>query len=174
METDSLLFANVKAAFDERNWMFREVSGREVVEAEFEAHHGRVRLHVEVIRHLNVVSVVARPLGSLSTDTFPKACELLMRTNLELTVGNFELDWDRGVVHFRASNIFPGPGSRDCREVVGSLVRMGIAETDRISAFVNAVEQAESSEKAAIDVTELMSRADLLPPVEENDAPAGP
>ena len=49
METDSLLFANVNAAFDERNWMFREVSGREVVEAEFEAHHGRVRQHLDSI-----------------------------------------------------------------------------------------------------------------------------
>lgn len=161
----SELFSATLSAFKAQGWIYREVSGMEVLEADFEAHHGKVPLHVQVYGEANIASVVARAsLIVPKTHRLPVA-ELIMRTNKELNIGNFELDWDDGVVMFRVTNIFP-PKQHDVR-ILASLVHAAIAEVDRLTPFLGEIIQTPKGELLLLSVRDLLKRQDLLPPAPE-------
>ncbi len=91
--------------------------------------------------------------------------EMLMRTNLELTVGAFELDYDAGRVIFRATNIFPPQGA-DAR-IIASLVHSAVAESDRLTPFLTLLLRMEPEELGRLNLKLFLQREDLLPPVPE-------
>ena len=156
----SPLFAQVIDAFSQAGWECRRVEGREVVEADFEAHHAKVSLHVQAFPEVGGIAVVSECGIRVSEAQRAAAAELLMRTNKELTLGNFEMDWDSGTVFFRISNVF-GDGGVDA-SILASLVRTNVVETDRITPFLG--ELVSAGKKGEwIDVAHLMSREDLLP-----------
>ncbi len=162
----SVLFAAVKAVFSDEGWEFREIPGRAVIQASFEAHHTRVDLHVQAFPELNAVSVVSEsPLTTTDAAQRERLAELVLRTNQGLTVGNFEMDWDTGRVMFRAANLFsseqPDP------EIVRGLVHTTILEMDRISPLTVLILQASGPELAGLDLPALMNRLDLLPGPED-------
>ncbi|MDZ4289098.1 MAG: hypothetical protein U0984_14110 [Prosthecobacter sp.] len=161
----SALYAAALAAFKAQGWHYREIEGMEVIELDFEAHHTKVPLHVQIYGDVHIASVVAT-----ATVTVPKthrlsAAELLMRTNKELNIGNFEMDWDSGAVMFRATNIFP-PHRYDER-ILASLVHSGIAEMDRLTPFLGEICRTPKGELVLLKVSDLMKRQDLLPPAPE-------
>lgn len=161
----SELFSATLSAFKAQGWIYREVTGMEVLEADFEAHHGKVPLHVQIYGEANIASVVARAsLIVPKTHRLPVA-ELIMRTNKELNIGNFELDWDDGVVMFRVTNIFP-PKQHDVR-ILASLVHAAIAEVDRLTPFLGEIIQTPKGELLLLSITDLLKRQDLLPPAPE-------
>jgi hypothetical protein len=158
----SALFEATLAAFKAQGWHYRPVPGMEVVECDFEAHHTKVPLHVQVYGEPGIASVVAN-----ATVTVPKthrlaAAELLMRTNKELNVGNFEMDWDSGEVMFRTTNIF-ADGQPDERILAG-LVHAAVAEVDRLTPFLGEICRTPKAELLLVKIPELMKRQDLLPP----------
>ena len=53
------MISAVREAFARADWQCRPVAGMEVVEADFEAYHTKVCLHVQVFAELHAVSVVA-------------------------------------------------------------------------------------------------------------------
>ena len=158
----SALFAATLSAFKAQSWVYREVPGMEVIEADFEAHHTKVPLHVQVYGEPNIASVVARASTTVPKTHRIQVAELIMRTNKELNLGNFELDWDDGVVMFRVTNIFPH-GHQDER-ILASLVHAAIAEIDRITPFLGEICRTPKGELILLRVTDLMKRQDLLPP----------
>lgn len=159
----SALYASVLQAFKNRHWHYREVSGREVVESEFEAFHGKVSLHVQVFDEANMTSVVSRASFPVPATHRVKAVELLMRTNQMLTLGNFELDWDEGAVYFRVTNVFSR--HRHDETILAAMVHAAVAEMDRLTGFLGALCQTPKGELLLLSVRELMAREDLLPPV---------
>lgn len=162
----SRLFAAVEAAFARMSWAGRRVPGREVMEADFEAHHTRVRVHVQAFAEVNAVSV-ATTLGHTVPDSRSGlVSEMLMRTNLELTVGAFELDYDAGRVLFRATNIFP-PDTPDL-SIIASLVHSAIAESDRLTPFLTLLLRMPPEELGRLNLKLFLQREDLLPPVPED------
>lgn len=162
----SELFSTTLSAFKAQGWAFRQVSGLEVIEADFEAHHTRVPLHVQVHGGPGVISVVSRLPSKVPSTHRLAVCELLMRTNKELNVGNFESDWDDGVVMFRVTNIFP-VGQTDPRVIAG-LVHAVVAETDRLTPFLSEICRTPKGELLLLDIPRLMKREDLLPPPPES------
>lgn len=161
----SALFVAVLEAFKDQGWHYREVSGMEVIESDFEAHHAKVPLHVQVYGEAHVASVVANASVSAPKSHRLSVAELLMRTNKELSIGNFEMDWDTGVVMFRASNIFP-PNRYDPR-IIASLVHAAIAEMDRLTPYLGEICRIPKGELLLLQVPDLMKREDLLPPPPE-------
>jgi hypothetical protein len=158
----SALFDATRSAFKAQGWHCREVAGMEVLEADFEAHHTKVPLHVQVYGEPNIASVVATATVSVpKTHRLPVA-ELLMRTNKGLNIGNFEMDWDTGAVMFRASNVFPA--DRQDERIIASLVHAAVAEMDRLTPFLGEICQTSKGELMLLKVTDLMQRQDLLPP----------
>ncbi|MEM0896051.1 MAG: YbjN domain-containing protein [Verrucomicrobiota bacterium] len=152
------LFQFVTDAFTKANWAFRPVHGRDVIEAEFEAHHGKVFLHVQAFGEIGAVSVVAESQEAFGAESKMALSELLMRTNRALSIGAFEMDWDRGQVSFRASNVFaPGEASH---EIIASLVRTTVVEMDRLTPLLAIV---KSKAGQFVDVQALLAREDLLP-----------
>ena len=167
----SALFAATLNAFKSRGWHYREVSGLEVIEADFEAHHAKVPLHVQVYAEANLASVVATASLQVPKSHRLPVAELLMRTNKELNLGNFELDWDGGAVMFRVSNLFP-PNRQDER-ILASLVHASIAEVDRLTPFLGEICRTPKGELLLLSVPELMRRSDLLPPAADEVEHAG-
>jgi hypothetical protein len=161
----SALYAATLSTFKEMGWHYREVPEHSVVEADFEAHHTKVPLHVQVFGETHIASVVASCPLSLPATHRLAACELLMRTNRELNIGNFELDWDSGTVLFRATNIFP-PHRYDPR-ILASLVHSAISEVDRLTPYLGEIIRTPKGELILIQVADLMKREDLLPPAPE-------
>ncbi len=161
----SPLYAATLQAFKTRGWHFREVPGREVVETDFEAHHTKVPLHVQIFGEARMASVVARASFPFPPSHRAKVAELLMRTNQQLTLGNFEMDWDGGTVLFRMTNVFP-PQNAD-QDILAAMVHAAIAEMDRLTPFLGEVCRAPARALALLNVTELMAREDLLPPEPE-------
>ena len=163
----SALYAAVLSTFKEMGWHYREVPEHAVIEADFEAHHTKLPLHVQVFGETHIASAVATcTLQVPSTHRLP-ICELLMRTNRELNIGNFELDWETGTVLFRATNVFP-PHRYDQR-IIASLVHSAIAEMDRLTPFLGEIIRTPKGELLLLKVADLMLREDLLPPAPETD-----
>jgi hypothetical protein len=164
----SALYAAALEAFKTQGWHYREVPGMEVFESDFEAHHTKVPLHVQIYGDAHVASIVAMATVTVPNTHRLSAAELLMRTNKELNIGNFEMDWDSGTVLFRATNIFP-PHRYDQR-IIASLVHSAIAEMDRLTPYLGEVCQTPKGELILLRVPDLMKREDLLPPVPEAQA----
>lgn len=160
----SEIFSTTLGIFEDAGWNYAQVEGREVIRAGFEAHHTRVDLHVQAFDSLAAVSVVAE--SSRNTQDPAKRerlAELAMRANRELTVGNFELDWDEGRMLFRVTNLFATPqGDPD---IIRGMVHNTVGEMDRIAPLEAAVLAAEGPGLASLNVSQLLARTDLLPEV---------
>jgi hypothetical protein len=160
----SPLFQSVIRAFDAAGWEYQEIDapGQEVLQAGFEAHHTRVDLHVQVFAPVNSLSVVSEASIKVTPIRRSITAELLMRTNQELTVGGFEMNWDTGSVYFRISNVFANGEAADAM-LIGGLVRANIVEMDRITPFIHVIEKTPEENLPGMDVARLMLREDLLP-----------
>ncbi len=164
----SPLYDATLQAFQERGWHYRKVPDREVVEADFEAHHAKVPLHVQVFGEARMASVVARASFPFPLTHRSRVAELLMRTNQQLTLGNFEMDWDGSAVFFRATNIFPTPEGDP--GILAAMVHAAIAEMDRLTPFLGELCRTPARNLPLYDIPTLLNREDLLPPVPEPEA----
>ena len=161
----SPLFAVVEETFARMKWAGHRVPGREVQEADFDAYHTRLRVHVQAFAEVNAICV-GTTLGHRIPDSRTGlVSEMLMRTNLELTIGAFELDFDAGQVLFRATNIF-SPGGAD-PQIIASLVHSAIAECDRLTPFLTLLLRMNAGELGRMNLKLFLQREDLLPPVPE-------
>lgn len=165
---NSELYSTILHAFREAGWAFTEVEGREVIRAGFEAHHTRVELHLQAFEPLSAVSVVSEsPNGASNPLHRDRLCELAMRVNRTLTVGNFEMDWETGRLGFRATNLFPTP--QGDLKIIQGLVHNTVGEMDRIAPLESIILKAEGPELAALDIGKLIMREDLIPDIPERD-----
>ncbi len=160
----SALHAAVLSAFKNQGWAYREVKGVEVVEADFEAYHTKVPLHVQSFGEAHIISVVANASRTVPSTHRYRTAELLMRANRDLNLGNFEMDWDQGAVMFRQSQVFPK--HRYDESIVAGLIHNAVAEMDRLTPFLGVLIQKSAATLAMVDMRELLQREDLLPPVQ--------
>ena len=158
------LLDSVKAAFAKAGWECVPVDGRDVITAAFEAHHTKVSLYVQTFEEMGAVSVVSEASLAATAPAVAKVGEMLMRVNQQLTVGNFEMDWDRGMIYFRVTNVFAGPDAA-VPELVASLVRAAVVEMDRITPYLAVIARTDPAEIDDLDVPALLGREDLLPDV---------
>jgi hypothetical protein len=130
-----------------------------VIESDFEAHHAKIPLHMQVFGETHIASVVA--LSSLQVPSSHRLAvsELLMRTNKTLNIGNFELDWDTGTVLFRVTNLFP-PGRAEER-TIASLVEMSVAEMDRLTPQLAEVCRTPKGELLLLNIPGIIAKAEL-------------
>lgn len=147
-------------------WSMRQVPGREVLEGDFDVYHTRVRVHAQAFAELNTVCVTATLGHEVPESRAGLVAEMLMRSNRELTVGAFELDYESGRVCFRVSNVFPA--GRIDHEIIGGMVHTALAECDRITPFLTLVLQMTAEELGRLNLKLFLMREDLLPPVPED------
>ena len=168
--SDSPLFSAVLETFTRMGWQCRRVENREIVEADFEVYHTRTRIHAQVFAPLNAVSIVGTLGHKVPDSRSGLTGELLMRTNKELTIGNFELDHDTGTVLFRTTNIFPV--EKVDGNIIASLVHTTLAEVDRLTPFLTLLLRMDQRELAGLNLKTFLMREDLLPPVPDEESPA--
>jgi hypothetical protein len=156
------LLPAILEVFHANGWECEAVPNVPVVEAGFEAHHGRLNLHVQAYEGIGAVSVVAvSPVVIPSAGARTKAAELLMRANERMNLGAFELRWDQGEVLFRLGNVFPG-GELD-GEVLSFLVEVAIVEMDRLAPCLSILANSRGGELLLLNPAELLARTDLVP-----------
>ena len=161
MQNTESLLTKVKESFDSAKWQFREVTEKKVIESEFEAHHAKVPLHVQAFEELGAISVVSRLSFTVNPSVQASVHDALMRTNITLSIGNFEADPDNGEVYFRITNVF-SDGQPDV-EIITSLVRTAIVEMDRITPYL-----AEIIRDPNQSISNLLARDDLLPEIKSD------
>lgn len=162
----SRLFLAVEEAFERMKWSGRKVPDREVMEADFDTHHTRVRLHIQAFPEIQAVSIGTTLGHAVPASRVGIVSELLMRSNLELTIGSFELDYDAGRVLFRASNVFPEHIVPTA--IIASLAHSALAETDRLTPFLTLILRMPPEELGKLNMKLFLQREDLLPPVPED------
>ena len=98
-------------------------------------------------------------------ERMPLALELIMRANKQLTLGNFEYDFDRNLVVFRITNLFDKEVYD--ADIISSMVHCTIAELDRIIPLVGVINRTSNDLLDDLSIPLLLEREDLLPPVPE-------
>lgn len=157
------LLDTLRRAFAQRGWHCESVPGREVIESFFEAHHTRVRVHAQVFADIRAVSVVGYATAEVPAARAGLIAEALMRLNQQLTLGNFEMDYDAGRVFFRLTNIFSTEGGDAA--VMASMVHAAVAEIDRLTPFLTILLRMDAAELSCLNLRLFLQREDLLPPV---------
>lgn len=158
----SALHAAVLNAFKKQSWAYREVPGQEVVESSFEAHHGKIFLHVQSFGEADIMVVVANVSLPVPASHRLRVSELIMRSNKELNLGAFEMEWDAGQVMFRQGNIFAS--NRYDEKIIAGLVHNAVGEVDRFTPYFGEICRTTREMLPLLDVRELLAREDLLPP----------
>lgn len=164
MPADSLLFTALCRALRQNGWEFHRIEGREVAELGFEARSGVVRILAQAFAPIGVVGFTAEADGVPGPAYRPKLAELLMRTNLEMTIGNFEMDWDSRRVYFRTTNVF-NDGAPQARILVGML-HAAVAEADRMNFLLKELAACPLDRLPSFDIGRLLRRDDLFPVAE--------
>jgi len=164
VEPDSDLFQFLCSTFRANGWAYEPVSGAAVVESGFEAHHGRVPLHVQAFPEIGSLSVVART-GFAFTDPDRRArvAELLMRVNTQLTLGSFDLRWEEGEPLFRISNLFP---QQPEASMLTALVEIAVIEVDRLLPLLHRLDVSKTTKLVSLDLGAMLEEAPLpeVPP----------
>lgn len=147
----SPLFQTVLTVFREASWDCVRVPNREVVTAGFDAQNGRVSLHVQAFPELAAVSVVAESAHLARNPVVrERLAELAMRANLQLTVGNFEMDWTVGRLYFRATNLFAT--ERGETGLIRGLVETAVIEMDRLTPLIDTLCRLDGPALAGLDL----------------------
>ncbi len=171
MTPTSPLYDSVVDLFQREGWQFAPVEGREIIRCGFEAQHTRVNIHLQVFAPMQALSVVSESdWKSADQKKRVKLAELAMRVNRELTVGNFEMDWEQGQLVFRVTNLFPE--GNVSLSIIKGMVHTVISEMDRIAAIESQIHQAEGTDLLRLNLPILLSREDLLPPVPDQEQPS--
>lgn len=172
MPEDSTLLLSVQAALTAAGWQFTRIEDqdREVLRLDFDAHHTRVPITLQILGPIGAVAVVAENSHKADERIREKLAELLMRTNIQLTIGNFELNWDTMRVFFRLTNLFAAAGEIE-RSLPG-MVSAAVAEMDRMTPQIAELLNATPEQLETFDIGRLMRREDYLPDP-ENTAPTG-
>lgn len=160
----SPLLETVTAIFNGENWAFVEVPGRDVVQAGFEAPHGRIELHVQAFPELSAISVVSESSTGPGNDPArrERTAELLMRVNQSLSVGNFEMNWDSGSVLFRVTNIFSTEAGDT--KIIRGLLQNAVMEMDRLTPLLSAIARAEGGALAGLDIAAMIRQSEAAAP----------
>ncbi|MEZ5432125.1 MAG: hypothetical protein R3F31_13315 [Verrucomicrobiales bacterium] len=152
----SPLFQTVLTVFREAGWDSQQVPDRPVITAGFDARNGRVSLHVQAFAELSAISVVAESSHLAHNPAIrERLAELAMRANLQLTVGNFEMDWPSGRLYFRATNLFSEKGG-DPRLIRG-LVETTIIEMDRLTPLLDTLCRLDGPALAGFDLEQALA-----------------
>lgn len=77
-----------------------------------------------------------------------------MRTNLELTIGNFEMDWDSLRVYFRTTNLFGG--EKPQREILAGMLHAAVAEMDRMIGLCGELAKSRGAAITSLDIGRLI------------------
>ena len=163
MRPHSRQILSVEEVFGKNGWHAELVEGRDVLRADFEAHHTRVDVVAQAFTELNALSIVSESPMFIAEPQMPALLELLMRANKQLTLGGFEYDLDREMLVFRVTNLFER--EKFDADIVVSMVHCAIAELDRIVPYAATVRSTPADLIADLDLQRLLEREDLIPPV---------
>ena len=154
---------SVEECFGSNGWHCELIEGRDVLRAQFDAHHTRVDMIGQAYPQLNALTIVTESPLTLDEQHLPAVLELLARANKQLTLGGFEYDLDREYLVFRITNLFER--EKYDGDIISSMVHCAIAELDRITPYAATVKATPADLLDDLDLGRLLMREDLIPPV---------
>lgn len=160
---DSPLFVSLTRALRQQGWEYQRVDGQEVARLDFQAHSGMIPLIAQAFAPIGALGVTSEPTWSAPhPPPMGKLAELLMRVNLQLTIGNFEVDWDEARLYFRITNVFP-ENTNAPPTIVAGLVHTAVTEADRMNYLLRELARCPEEDLPRFDIGRLLRRDDLFP-----------
>ena len=158
---DSVLFTSLCRSLRQSGWNYERVPEREVAALGFETKNGRIDVMAQAFAPIRAIGLTSETDLAMAPHHRLKLAELLMRTNLELTIGNFEMNWDTLRVFYRTTNLFveEAPAS----SILAGMVHAAVAEMDRMIVLCRELNLASETELAGYDIGRLLRRPDLFP-----------
>lgn len=161
--SDSTLFVSLTRALRQQGWEYQRVEGQEVVRLDFQARSGTIPIIAQTFPPIGALGVTSEPAWTAPRPPpIGKLSELLMRTNLQLTIGNFEIDWDDARMYFRISNVF-SENTNPSPTIVAGLVHTAVTEADRMNFLLRELARCPDDDLARFDIGRLLRREDLFP-----------
>ena len=161
--SDSPLFVSLTRVLRQQGWEYQRVQGQEVIRLDFQARSGSIPVIAQAFAAIGAVGVTSEPSWPASRPApMAKLAELLMRVNLQLTIGNFEADWDEARLYFRITNVFP-EGVNPPPAIVAGLVHAAVAEADRMNYLLRELARCPEDELGRFDIGRLLRREDIFP-----------
>ena len=160
---DSTLFVSLTRALRQQGWEYQRIDGQEVVRLDFQARSGTIPIIAQAFAPIGALGVTSEPAWTSSRPPpMGKLAELLMRVNLQLTIGNFEVDWDDARLYFRITNVFPENTNPPVNIVTG-LVHAAVTEADRMNYLLRELARCPDEQLARFDIGRLLRREDIFP-----------
>ncbi len=129
------ILTEVKSFFENENWSFEDIENQNILRMFFQGENGQWLCVAEVKAELEQFI-----FSSISNTKAPEMAKdavasLLMRFNCDLTIGNFELDFSDGEIHFRTS--IDVRGSRLDEALIKNLVYTNVLTMDKYLPEIN-------------------------------------
>jgi hypothetical protein len=128
------IFDVLCATLDEERISYDAVGGHTALRFGFRTEQHAWASVAEVQEGEEILVLVGIVPGRVEAAQRAAVAELLMRLNLRLQVGNFELDFDDGQVRFRTAIDFGGGGAAPA--LIRQLVRANLATVARHAALI--------------------------------------
>ena len=165
--SDSPLFVSLTRVLRQHGWEYQRVEGREVARLDFHARSGTIPVIAQAFAPIGALGITSEPAWTAPHHPpMGKLAELLMRVNLQLNIGNFEVDWDEARLYFRIANIFP-ENTNPPGPIVAGLVHTAVTEADRMNFLLRELARCPEDELPRFDIGRLLRRDDLFPAEDE-------
>ncbi|MFM7182419.1 MAG: YbjN domain-containing protein [Verrucomicrobiales bacterium] len=161
--SDSPLFISLTRVLRQQGWEYQRVEGQEVARLDFQTRSGAIPVIVQAFAPIGALGVTSEPSWTAPRPPpMGKLAELLMRVNLQLTIGNFEIDWDEARIYFRLTNILP-ENTNPPASMVAGLVHTAVTEADRMNYLLRELARCPDEELERFDIGRLLRRDDVFP-----------
>lgn len=140
------LLETASAFFTQERWVFDTAKDAPVLRLGFEGKSGRWRCFLEAKEAMAQLVFFSVREGAVPDARKTAVAELLMRINCRLNVGNFELNFDDGLVRFRSGLDVEGVTS--VAPLLKGLTLLNVATMDKYLPAIEHVVRGEHPVKA--------------------------
>ncbi|MBX7099513.1 MAG: YbjN domain-containing protein [Myxococcaceae bacterium] len=142
----AILLETAKAFFTQERWAFDAAKDAAVLRLGFEGKAGRWRCFLEAKEPVAQLVFFSVRDGAVPDGRRAAVAELLMRLNCRLNVGNFELNFDDGLVRFRTG--LDVEGVAPVAPLLRGLTLLNVATMDKYLPAIEQVVRGEHPVKA--------------------------
>ncbi|MGK7906097.1 MAG: YbjN domain-containing protein [Synechococcus sp.] len=148
--SERLILAKAIAFFKEDDWEFEEIPGKSILRMLYQGQHDRLLCFAEAKEDLQQFIFYSTSSVKVPSNNRSAACELMMKINNHLTVGNLELDFQDGEIRFRTS--IDVEGSRLDTALVKNIAYTNVLTMDKFIPSLLTVANGSESVNRALSI----------------------
>ena len=142
------IFKEITEFFENEKWTFEKVNDQQILRSSFTGKNGRWLLFAQSLDEQRRVLFYSVMETNVPADRRVEVAECITRANFNLAIGNFEMDFDHGMVRFRTS--IDTQGGDLSQTMIRVLVLVNCMMMDNYIPAIMSVTYAETSPAEAI------------------------